>query len=52
MGRKERRQQKQNAKRFNSRKTVKANPKVLIILAIITIVIVIVTFYLRYGVNY
>ncbi|NLB63355.1 MAG: hypothetical protein GX801_04520 [Fibrobacter sp.] len=52
MGRKERRRQKRAAKKFNSRKTVQASNKVLIFLAIITVVLVIATFYVRYSVSY
>lgn len=47
MGRKERRFAKKSAEKFNTRKPVKADKRVLIVLAGITIVIVLVTFYFK-----
>ncbi|HSQ42462.1 MAG TPA: hypothetical protein VLM37_09305 [Fibrobacteraceae bacterium] len=49
MGRKERRYQQKAAKEFHSRKPVKANKRVLIILGIVTVMIVVVSYYLRYS---
>lgn len=49
MGRRERRHQKKNAKENNTRKVVKADKRVLIGLGLTVVVIVVVTYYLRYS---
>ena len=49
MGRKERRYQQKSAKEFNSRKPVKADKRVLIGLGVATLLIVVVSYYLRYS---
>lgn len=49
MGRRERRHQKKNANENNTRKVVKADKRVLIGLGLTTVVIVVVSYYLRYS---
>lgn len=49
MGRKERRYQKKAAKEVQTRKPVRANTKVLAGLAVATVAIVLITYYLRYS---
>jgi heme/copper-type cytochrome/quinol oxidase subunit 2 len=49
MSRKDRRYQRNAAKGTPIRKQVKANKRVLIILAIVTFIIVVVTYNLRYS---
>jgi len=48
MSRKQRRFDKKSAKEFNTRKTPKADNRVLVILGIVTALVVIVTYTLRY----
>ncbi len=49
MGRRERRYQKHSAKETHTRKVVKADKRVLIGLGVATILIVVVSYYLRYS---
>jgi|GEM_PF-2082651 len=49
MSRKERRYQHKAARATPIRKSVKADKKVLIILAVITVLIVVISYYLRYN---
>lgn len=49
MSRRDRRYQKKAAKEFHSRKPVKADRKVLVILAVSAFVLVAGTYYLRYS---
>ena len=49
MGRKEKRYQSKSAKEQNTRKPVKADKRVLIGLGVVTVLIVVVSYYLRYN---
>lgn len=49
MGRRERRSQLKSAKEHSSRKPVRANQRVLIALGVVTVLIVVLTYYLRYS---
>lgn len=49
MGRRERRHQKKNAKENQTRKVVKADKRVLVGLGVATVLIVVVSYYLRYS---
>ena len=49
MGRRERRYQSKSAKEQTSRKSVKADKRVLIGLGVVTVLIVVVSYYLRYS---
>lgn len=49
MSRRDRRYQKKTATEFNTRKPVKADKRVLIGLAVATLLIVVVSYYLRYS---
>jgi hypothetical protein len=47
MGRKERRYAKKSAEKFHTRKPVKADKRILVVLAVVTVVVVMVTIYAK-----